>query len=237
MRILKKSELSFDDFRGLAGNDKLSRNEKIDFPELYRRGYTKAILTDIVEKLNLINTSRRVLCDIGCGCGDLALSIISWAGKQKNTLLLVDSKEMLNQVPNATYVHKFPGKFPRVASLLKQYKQSCHAVLCYSVLQYVYSHDDVFLFIQKALTLLKPNGVLLLGDIPNEDKRDRFLKTPEGAKFTSSGRSKKYKIRDNLILKILIYYRRLGFETYLLPQNANLPMSNRREDILIVKPL
>ena len=28
-------------------------------------------------------------------------------------------------------------------------------------------------------------------------------------------------------------YRAAGYETYLLPQNKNLPMANRREDIII----
>lgn len=28
-------------------------------------------------------------------------------------------------------------------------------------------------------------------------------------------------------------YRTAGYETYLLPQNKNLPMANRREDIII----
>jgi hypothetical protein len=31
-------------------------------------------------------------------------------------------------------------------------------------------------------------------------------------------------------------YKNFGFETYLLPQDERLPLSNRREDILIIKP-
>lgn len=235
MKNSKNTELRFEDFQDLAVNPTLTKNEKIDFPESYRRGYTKAILTDIIGKLGLTNTSHHVVCDIGCGCGDLALALISWTKKHKHRLLLVDSKEMLHQLPADRHVKTFPGKFPRVPALLKQYKQTCDAVLCYSVIQYVYAHGDIHLFIKKALTLLKPNGVLLLGDIPNEDKRNRFLKTPEGATFSSSSRRTSNKMHDGIVMQIVQRYRKLGFETYLLPQNANLPLANRREDIVMVK--
>ena len=43
------------------------------------------------------------------------------------------------------------------------------------------------------------------------------------------------KIDDSLVFAILNRYRNAGFETYLLEQPTDLPMGNRREDILIVK--
>ena len=235
MKNLKSRELSFDDFRNLAVNPKLTRNQKIDFPESYRHGYTKAILADIVHKLQLTHKKRQIICDIGCGCGDLMLATSSWAKIHHNTLLLVDSKEMLSQVPNAPYIRKFAGKFPDIPALYKHYRQSCQAVLCYSVIQYVYGQGDIFRFIQKALDLIKVNGLLLLGDIPNEDKRNRFLKTPEGRTFVGAKRDRTGKMSDAVILKILMRFRRLGYETYLVPHPSGLPMANRREDIIIVK--
>ena len=54
------------------------------------------------------------------------------------------------------------------------------------------------------------------------------------------------KMPENVYLSVMYYgsknikhlltrYRNAGFETYLLEQPSNLPMSNRREDILIIK--
>lgn len=40
---------------------------------------------------------------------------------------------------------------------------------------------------------------------------------------------------DSIVLAIVARLRRFGCEAYLVPQNDNLPMANRREDILVVK--
>lgn len=231
----KSGELTFADFRTLAKNRALSGNEKIDFPESYRRGYTKKILSDIAKKLHLVGPSHKVICDIGCGCGDLAHGLCRWTRDRRHTLVLVDSKEMLAHLPDWSNIKKSPGKFPNT-KLVRQYRGRVDAVLCYSVLQYVYGQQDVFTFIEQALELLTGGGILLIGDIPNEDKRDRFLKTPEGAAFrTTLGRDRTGKIGDSLIFAVMVRFRRLGFETYLVPQPATLPLHNRREDVLIVK--
>ena len=42
-------------------------------------------------------------------------------------------------------------------------------------------------------------------------------------------------IDDGVILGVLQRYRGFGYDSYLLPQNENLPFANRREDILIVR--
>lgn len=231
----KPSELTYTDFRSLAKNPRLSRNEKIDFPDLCRTGYTAKILSDITDKLQLGGKSRRILCDIGCGCGDLTLGLCRWTRKHRDTYVLVDSPEMLSLLPDWPNLKKFPGKFPNPA-LLRKYKGKAHAILCYSVLQYIYGQDDIFSFIKNALELLTRDGILLLGDIPNEDKRDRFLRSPEGKPFRKTlGRDRTGKIGDAVILSLLTRFRRLGYETYLLPQAPGLPMANRREDIAVVK--
>ncbi len=43
-------------------------------------------------------------------------------------------------------------------------------------------------------------------------------------------------IDDGVMLGILARVRGFGFDSFLLPQRADLPMANRREDILILKP-
>ena len=104
-----------------------------------------------------------------------------------------------------------------------------------------------FYFIDEAVKLLNDGGRLLIGDIPNISKRNRFFASNTGLKFhqnfTKTNTSPEYefntliedKIDDSLVFAILSRYRNAGFEAYLLEQPINLPMRNRREDILIVK--
>jgi hypothetical protein len=44
------------------------------------------------------------------------------------------------------------------------------------------------------------------------------------------------KIDDSVLLGLILRARGAGYEGYLVPQPDNLPMANRREDILIRKP-
>jgi hypothetical protein len=43
-------------------------------------------------------------------------------------------------------------------------------------------------------------------------------------------------IDDGVILGIIDRMRRRGFDAYVVPQSEALPLANRREDILIVRP-
>ena len=64
-------ELTFDDFKKMAKNPKLSGAEKIGFPDSYRKGKSKLILEDICTKLLLTKTKNKIIVDIGCGCDEL----------------------------------------------------------------------------------------------------------------------------------------------------------------------
>jgi hypothetical protein len=44
------------------------------------------------------------------------------------------------------------------------------------------------------------------------------------------------KLDDAVVLGIVARCRAAGFDAYLLPQPPELPMTNRREDVLIVRP-
>jgi hypothetical protein len=44
------------------------------------------------------------------------------------------------------------------------------------------------------------------------------------------------RIDDGVILGIVDRMRRRGFDAYVVPQSESLPLANRREDILIVRP-
>lgn len=237
-------ELTFDDFKKMAANPSLSGSEKIGFPDSYRKGYSKAILEDIYTKLPIDKTQNKVIIDIGSGCDELTFELIEVCKKNNHTLVLIDSDEMLANIPDSKGVVKIGGKFPFSNNELKDYIGKTDYVLCYSVLFYVFANDNLYLFLHEALNLLKANGKFLIGDIPNIDKRDRFLESEEGKKFLqNSGQVKgstahdnrDQKMDDSIVLAIVARLRRFGCEAYVIPQNDNLPMSNRREDILVVK--
>jgi hypothetical protein len=242
-------ELTFEDFKNLARNQELSQYEKIGFPDSYRRGKNRSIIGDIDAKIPILSSKNKTIVDVGCGCSDLVKDLIKICKKNKHKLILIDSEEMLKLVPNAPHVIKYAGYFPNIPELFRRYAGKIDYILTYSVLHYVFTEGNIFSFIHKALDLLKSNGLFLIGDIPNTNKRKRFLQSKEGikfqqnkAKFDKENMNKvltpndsSQKIDDPVLVSILMRYRDFGYETYLLPQNADLPMANRREDILIIK--
>ncbi|MCL4417629.1 MAG: class I SAM-dependent methyltransferase [Actinobacteria bacterium] len=243
-------ELSFEDFKNLAKDKTLTEYEKIGFPNSYRKGKSNLIVSDINSKIPLLSTKNKTIIDIGCGCSDLVKELIKICKKNQHKLILVDSEEMLSLIPDTPEVIKINGYFPEISDLFDKYYGKIDYVLTYSVLHYIYIEGNIFKFIHRALDLLREGGYLLIGDIPNINKRSRFLTSREGIKFLKnkekfdknnkkkglvSNNDLEQKIDDSLILSILSRYRNYGYETYLLPQKNDLPMANRREDILIVK--
>jgi SAM-dependent methyltransferase len=241
------ARLTFNDFKKRASNPGLSKYEKIGFPDDYRKNIEINIFEDLNKKLNL-NRENISIADIGCGCSDLAQLICDNSKKFHQTLIMVDSQEMLNLIPSGDNIKKVNGNFPDCFKEIQNIKTKLDIVIAYSVLQITLFEANPFNFIDKALELLKPGGVFLIGDLPNNSKRNRFFLSEKGMETHKNycGNSPKplpivnfpetYEtIDDSIILAILMRYRALGFETYLLPQPENLPMSNRREDILIVK--
>lgn len=240
----KSKELTFEDFQKLAKKKKMSLPEKIGFPISYREGYYDAILNDIFIKLPFNKEKNKVILDIGCGCDVLTHKIIDICKSQNHLLILNDSAEMLNNLPKENYTKRVAGKFPFNHPTLEKYRGKINYILCYSVLFYVFANDNIYQFIHEAVDLLKCGGMMLVGDIPNFDKRNRFLASAEGKKFLRNNKQLKgttahenlnQKMDDTIIFSIMMRLRKFGFETYLLSQNADLPMANRREDILIVK--
>ncbi len=247
--IYKKIErLTFEDFRMLSNDAALSIYEKIGFPDDYRKQHEKNIFADIISKLPELLENNNKILDIGCGCSELPFMIIEQCAKQNNSLILVDSSEMLSHLPNKHFIKKIACRFPECPELFGNYKESINAIITYSVMQHVILDSNLFDFIDKALELLVSGGKMLIGDIPNISKRKRFFSSKKGIechqKFTGKNEVPKMdfmtieheRIDDSIIFAILQRYRNFGFETYLLPQADILPMSNRREDIIIVKP-
>lgn len=239
--------ISFEEFQKRAQDNSLSKYEKIGFPDDYRKGKEENIFNDISKKLKLDRKGLKIL-DIGCGCSDLANFIIKNAELYNQELFIMDSAEMLNLLPESKNIREIPGQFPKNYDLLKSYEDHFHAIICYSVIQHVILDTNPYSFIDKALNLLKPTGILLLGDIPNNSKRNRYFSSERGLKahqdFVNSTEIPAplvnypdtfEKIDDGLLFGILMRYRGFGLETYIVPQADDLPMANRREDIIIFK--
>lgn len=244
---LKRFEnLTYEDFRRMARDDSLSVHEKIGFPDSYREGKEAAIFDDITAKLPALRQPERVVLDIGPGCSGLPKMLIDLCRRTRSGLILVDSPEMLEQLPDEPFVKKAPGHFPDEVAL-DDYVGRIDVILVYSVLQYVFAEDALWAFLTRSLGLLASGGSMLLGDIPNSSKRMRFFTSDAGIAFHRDfmgddtlpdlGESDDLrKIDDRVVLEIVRRVRESGFHGYILPQGEDLPMSNRREDILIVRP-
>lgn len=239
---------TYEDFRELATNDDLSVYEKIGFPNSYRIGFESKIFRDILTKLTKLSKLKAKILDIGPGVSELPKFIIDLAIANNSQIFLLDSVEMLNQLPSNINVTKIPGKFPEVATSLDMKTQEFDAILMYSVIQYIAFESSLLGAIDVALDLLAPGGQILIGDIPNLSMRKRFFSSDSGVRFHQEFMKTSEKpqvdlydypknsLDDSVIFSILFRARNRGFHAYCLPQAAQLPFSNRREDILIERP-
>jgi hypothetical protein len=252
--MIKKTPVEFHhlDFAGFAerANDKsLSKYEKIGFPDSYRAGYEGAIFADFQSKLPRLLDRELEILDIGPGCSDLPHMLIDLCRSQGHRIHLIDSQQMLEQLPDADFIVKRPGLFPRDRDTASDLVGKIDVMICYSVLQYVFIDANPFDFIDLAIELLAPGGgEFLIGDIPNASKRRRFFASEAGIAFhraftqTDTSPDVQFNtplpgmIDDAVVLALLARARAAGVDAYLLPQPPSLPMSNRREDLLLRKP-
>lgn len=242
------ADIGYDDFRRMATDPSLSPNERIGFPDAYRVGFDDAIYADIRRKLDILDQPGRIVLDIGPGCAGLPRKLIDDCAGLNHELLLIDSSEMLAQLPDAHYVRKLPAFYPDCRELLSHWIGRIDAILCYSVFHYVFVEARFWRFVDLSIELLAPGGKMLIGDIPNVSKRKRFFSSENGVSFHQAFMKTEDhpvvdfravetdKIDDGAILGVLMRARAQGCDAYWLPQPASLPMANRREDILICKP-
>jgi hypothetical protein len=248
MKANPSDNLSFEAFKLLAKNKSLSKYEKIGFPTQYRQGLEQSIFNDIKTKATNLNLSNQTILDVGCGCSDLVSILIEYSEIHSHTLYLNDSGEMLSLLPDKEFISKIDGQFP---ICLEKNPLDCgtiDVILVYSVIQYVFAAGGLFDFYDSCLKLLNHSGQLLIGDIPNVSMRKRFFSSPAGISchqaFTGTHELPDIKfntidsglIDDSVIVSLLSRARAQGFHAWLLPQSSNLPMANRREDLLIYKP-
>lgn len=245
----KFANLTFADFKSLAMNNTLSSHEKVGFPNTLRAGKEKIILSDILNKLTLLNSQHQVVLDIGPGCSEFTMQLIDVCKVNEHKLILIDSEEMLQQLPDEKFIIKIPAFYPdKCQEFISQYRQKINVILSYSVLQYIFVETNLFKFLDETLSLLMEGGQLLLGDIPNTSKRKRFLSSAKGRQHHKQFYAEhplpeikhlvieSQQIDDAVLMGMLMRCRQAGFDAYLMPQGNELPMANRREDLLVVKP-
>lgn len=242
------ANIGFEDFRRLAADRTLSKYERIGFPDSYRQGFEAAIFSDIRQKLTTLEINKRRVIDIGPGCSDLPTMLIDLCRERDHKLMLIDSKEMLDQLPNEPFIEKVAALYPNCPELIAQYQGAVDVILCYSVLHYVLIDTAFFRFLDTSLSLLAPGGQMLIGDIPNISKRKRFFASETGVRFhqdfmkttelpsAAFNQIEHDQIDDAVVFALLQRARTQGFDAYVVPQNPALPMANRREDILITRP-
>lgn len=242
------ANIGFDDFRALAADPNLSKYERIGFPDAYRAGFEEAIFADLQSKLPQLSVEGSNVLDIGPGCSDLPTMLIELCAAQKHTLTLVDSAEMLNALPDYPFISKIAALYPNCLEKLSPLSGKLDAIICYSVLHYIMIDTAFFRFLDVSLSLLAPGGAMLIGDIPNVSKRKRFFSSENGVRFhqrfmhTESAPEvvfnniERDQIDDSVVFALMQRARAAGFDSYVLPQPLALPMANRREDILIVRP-
>lgn len=242
------SNLTYDDFRALARENGLSKYERIGFPDTYREGIEPVIFSDIRRKLIALDGKPSRVADIGPGCSDLPLMLIELCGRLGHHLSLLDSSEMLSNLPDAPFIEKCITRFPDCVNWIRENEGRVDSVLCYSVLHYVLNDGQIFGFLDSALSLLAPGGRLLIGDIPNISYRKRFFASQAGIDYHKSfmktekppqvdfNQIESNQIDDAILFSLVHRARAQGFNAYVVPQESDLPMSNRREDILIIRP-
>jgi hypothetical protein len=242
------SRLTYESFREMARDQRLSPNERSGFPDTYREGAVEAILADIEAKLPTLSQRGATVVDIGCGATPLTFAIRDLCAQRDHDLVLVDSPEVLGHHQASTRVQLLSGRFPDVPMLTDRWASKCDAVIVYSVIQYAFAEASVFDFVDQVLGLLRPRGRALLGDIPNASMRRRFLASAAGREHhhgymrTDEDPEVRWPVLptgefdDAATLALLARARDAGFHAWLVPQAPELPMANRREDAVFERP-
>jgi SAM-dependent methyltransferase len=215
----------------------------------FQRDEEHAIGADVALKLALDPADE--LLDVGSGSGNLVRAV---AGSVASVVAVDNADSLLAfercGVPdNCTLV---VGRWPGVGI-----PGSFTKVLMYDVVQYVRDREELFAFVDAGVLLLEPGGRLLVGDIPNPDRKARFSSTPDGARFEAVWSAQKETrattdddlhrsllapaveslvvLDDACVLGLLARYRMRGFDAFVLPQPPGLPFWHTREDVLVVR--
>ena len=239
---------SFQAFGDLAASD-LTNTVKAG-RHAFQAEAEEHIAYNIASRLELSKDDN--LLDIGCGTGNVTIRLLPYV----KSITVVDHPNVVDALlarPAAMdriYGHR--GDWLRDG--VDAVEGKCfHKILIYSVLHYLSFEKEVWSFLESALDLLWTGGKLMVGDIPNIDRKRRFEATTFGAAFSkawaarSNGSDNKHfatiaadenriEFDDAMILRLMKELE-LGAKDYIvLPQPSTLPFGHTREDIIITNP-
>lgn len=207
----------------------------------------RRIVPDLIVKLNPNPTDS--LLEIGCGAGNLLIPL-SFLVERCGAMDHPDVLKALQKRFISQNLELYAGNF-----LDAKPTREFDIILIYSVLHCLANENEVFDFVQRAMSLLRPKGRLLLGDLPNRDLKDRFLSTEDGREFERRWREEisannafdeiqefwskvddeMVAFDDRLIAALIDCAETHGCEATRLSQPPELPFGNTREDLLICR--
>ena len=190
-------KLSFENF-GYVSNK--SKNFTISSSRyLHMKKYEKIVLKDIIKKLSVKPTD--IILDIGCNVGTHLIPLYFFTDK----IYGIDHKKCLevlrNRLPELPNSNLIPGNFLDLKINTKFSK-----ILCYSVLHYLKNEREVLFFVEKTLKILKRGGIIMLGDIPNQNLERNFLKSKIGKKWVKKFNFERIKFKKENKIESISYY-------------------------------
>ena len=246
------SDSQRDHFRALADSESPAiRSGR----SAYHGEIESFIWEDIQHKLHFKDNQR--ILDLGCGCGNIVNWLIDYSIKHNCNLSLMDDEKIIDKINiDSSNVLKFKGYFLKDFGA-NYFKEQFDIIIVYSVLSCV---EDAAMFVLSLAKLLNEDGEMLIGDIPNQSKKARLLTSVKGSNFEREYRKMPPEdkplfdsyadyfssledteagilLDDDFLLMLISKLRKLGYDTYLVPQSAKLPYNVTREDLLIRKQL
>lgn len=229
----------FDMFRhrALASYATEDVHWRVGFDASFRAGYEAKVAAAIFDQMAEARLGgsagdAELLIDIGAGASPLTESLTRLCESYSLIHVVVDSEEMLSHLPPHPCRQKIVGRFPDVLNDDQSLIGKAHFVLAYSVLQYVVRDMAAESFVRAAASLLAPSGVLLIGDIPNRDMRDRQML----ASGIEPPPASTIDIRDELLIDLICAMRKMGFHAFLTSQRLSEPMRLHREQLIVCRP-
>ena len=240
------SSKSFENYARISEIQTVSHTEvagRYDFQASAQR----RIIIDVMTKLEL--SADDVLLEVGCGPGNLLLPLSHMTARAVGIDNAGSLQRLAARAGEPACVEALAGDFMTMELPSTRFSK----ILIYSVIQYMSSEASALAFVRRAFDLLKPGGRLLVGDLPNRDKKRRFSSSSAGAIATAEWQKLlsttarhpmaalpeddcMVQVDDAFVLSLMRFTRESGFESYLLSQPADLPFGNSREDLLVVAP-
>ena len=238
--------ISFENYGRLA-RSALDPTEKAGrYP--IQAGAEKRVLSDVLVKTGS-GPEDRVL-DIGCGSGLLLVPLSYLVAHVTG----IDHPDVVCDLASRCSRHNVSLRSGSFLDL--KVDETYTVIIAYGVVNCLGEESELTTFLDKAVACLEPGGRLLVGDIPNVDKKLRFLESAAGRAFEAEWQrtmaasppsaqerpslardAQMLRFDDGLVLRLLMHYRAAGLHAYVLPQPPDLPFGLSREDVLIVRPL